>query len=107
MAACRRRISAIYVPAVTVLWAADLIDQMALQPGERALDVACGTGVVARLAAEQSAFTGQVTALDLNPGMLAIARSLPAVTGAKIDWWEGRRLSLSFPEATFDVVLCR
>jgi ubiquinone/menaquinone biosynthesis C-methylase UbiE len=95
------------VPTVTALWAADLIDQVAPQPGDRALDVACGTGVVARLAAERVGLSGQVAALDLNPGMLAVARALPAVTGAKIDWWEGSALALPFPEATFDVVLCQ
>jgi ubiquinone/menaquinone biosynthesis C-methylase UbiE len=95
------------VPAVTALWAADLIDQVAPQPGDRALDVACGTGVVARLAAERIGPTGQVAALDLNPGMLAVARALPAVTGAKITWCEDSALALPFPEATFDVVLCQ
>jgi ubiquinone/menaquinone biosynthesis C-methylase UbiE len=95
------------VPAVTALWAVDLIDQVALQPGERVLDVACGTGVIARLAAERVGPNGQVAALDLNPGMLAVARALPAVTGAMIEWWGGSALALPFPEVTFDVVLCQ
>jgi ubiquinone/menaquinone biosynthesis C-methylase UbiE len=95
------------VPAVTALWAADVIDQVALQPGERVLDVACGTGIVTRLAADRVGATGQVTGLDLNPGMLAVARSLPAVTRVEMDWQEGSALALPFPEATFDVVLCQ
>jgi ubiquinone/menaquinone biosynthesis C-methylase UbiE len=95
------------VPAVTALWAADLVDRAALRPGERVLDVACGTGVVARLAAQRVDQTGQVVALDLNPGMLAVARSLPAVRGAVIEWHEGSALALPFPEGAFDVVLCQ
>jgi ubiquinone/menaquinone biosynthesis C-methylase UbiE len=95
------------VPAVTALWAADLADQAVLHPGERVLDLACGTGVVARLAAERVGPTGRVTALDLNPGMLAVARSLPAVPGAVIEWREGSALALPFPEAAFDVALCQ
>lgn len=95
------------VPAVTALWAADLVDRAAPQPGERAVDVACGTGVVARIAAERIGPTGQVAALDLNPGMLAVARSLPAGSGAVIDWREGSALTLPFPEAVFDVVFCQ
>jgi ubiquinone/menaquinone biosynthesis C-methylase UbiE len=95
------------VPAVTALWAADLVDHVALQPGERVLDVACGTGVVARVAAERVGADGRVAALDLNPGMLAVAKALPAVVGAKIDWWEGSALALPFPVASFDVVLCQ
>lgn len=95
------------VPAVTALWAVDLIDRMALRPGERVFDVACGTGVVARLAAERVGHTGRVAGLDINEGMLAIARSLPPVTGAAIDWHEGSALALPIPDATFDVVLCQ
>jgi len=81
------------VPAVTAVWAADLADQAALRTGERALDVACGTGVVARVAAERLGSTGRVAALDINAGMLAVARSLPAVAGASIEWHEGSVLS--------------
>ena len=95
------------VPAVTALWAADLVAWAALRPGERALDVACGTGVVARLAAERVGHTGRVAALDLNSGMLAVARSLPAVTGALIEWREGSALTLPFPDAAFEVALCQ
>jgi SAM-dependent methyltransferase len=46
------------------------------------LDVACGTGVVARLAAERVGAGGQITGLDLNEGMLDVARSLPSPAGA-------------------------
>ena len=47
--------------------------------GERVLDTACGTGVVARLAADRVGPTSQVVGLDLNPGMLAVASTLPPV----------------------------
>jgi ubiquinone/menaquinone biosynthesis C-methylase UbiE len=95
------------VPAMTALWAADLADRAALRPGERALDVACGTGVVARVAAERLGAAGHVAALDINAGMLAVARSRPAVSGAPIEWQEGTALALPFPDAAFDVVLCQ
>ncbi|MCA1644703.1 MAG: class I SAM-dependent methyltransferase [Chloroflexi bacterium] len=95
------------VPAITAFWAADLADRAALRQGERALDVACGTGVVARVAAERVGSTGSVAALDINPGMLAVARSLPAATGASIEWHEGSALALPFADATFDVALCQ
>jgi ubiquinone/menaquinone biosynthesis C-methylase UbiE len=95
------------VPAMTAMWAADLADRAALRPGERVLDVACGTGVVARVAAERVGSTGRVAGLDVNPGMLAVARSLPAVTGASIEWVEAGVLALPFPDGAFDVVLCQ
>jgi ubiquinone/menaquinone biosynthesis C-methylase UbiE len=95
------------VPAMTAQWAADLVDGAALRPGERILDVACGPGVVARVAAEHVGSTGRVDALDLNPGMLAVARSLPPVPGAPVTWYEGSVLALPFPDAVFDVVFCQ
>ena len=53
------------VPAITAIWAADLIDRAQPKPEESALDIACGTGVVTRLAAERIA-TGRVVGLDFN-----------------------------------------
>jgi ubiquinone/menaquinone biosynthesis C-methylase UbiE len=94
------------VPAVTALWAVDLVERVSLHSGARVLDVACGTGVVARVAAERVGGTGQVAALDLNPGMVAVARALPTA-GAVITWYEGSVLALPFPDAAFDVVFCQ
>jgi ubiquinone/menaquinone biosynthesis C-methylase UbiE len=79
----------------------------ALQPGERVLDVACGTGVVTRLVAAQVGATGQVTGLDLNAGMLAVARALPSPSGASITWVEGSAIAMDLPDASFDVVFCQ
>jgi ubiquinone/menaquinone biosynthesis C-methylase UbiE len=93
------------VPAITSLWAADLLDRAQPKAGEAVLDVACGTGVVARLAAERIA-TGRVVGLDFNSGMLAVARSLPR-TGASIEWLGGSALSLPFADTSFDLVLCQ
>jgi ubiquinone/menaquinone biosynthesis C-methylase UbiE len=92
---------------MTAIWAADLVDRLAVRPGERMLDLACGTGVVARMAAERAGSTGQIAALDIIPGMLAVARLLPPVKGAPIEWLEGSALALPFPDATYDLVLCQ
>ena len=93
------------VPAITTKWADDLIDRAKRRAGEAVLDVACGTGVVARLAAQRVA-QGQVTGLDLNTGMLAVARGMPN-EGPPISWIEGSALDLPFPSDSFDVVLCQ
>jgi ubiquinone/menaquinone biosynthesis C-methylase UbiE len=95
------------MPAVTAPWAADLITVAALPVGARVLDVACGTGIVARLAAPHVGQTGQVRGMDLNPRMLAVARALPSTPGAPITWQAGNAVALPFPEATFDRVLCQ
>ena len=95
------------VPAVTARWAVDLVERVAPRAGERVLDVACGTGVVAREAAVRVGVTGQVAAVDINAGMLAVARSLPPVAGATIAWRKVNALELPFAADSFDVVLCQ
>ena len=94
------------VPAIASLWAADLIDRAAPRPGERVLDVACGTGVVTRLAAERMG-SGRVVGLDINAGMLAVARSLSPGAGPSIEWYEGSAITLPLPDASFDLCLCQ
>jgi ubiquinone/menaquinone biosynthesis C-methylase UbiE len=81
------------VPALFGPWAPVLIDAAALRPGDRVLDLACGTGVVARQAKSQVGATGAVTGVDLNPGMLAIARSVEP----SVDWHEGNAGALPLP----------
>ncbi|PJG55977.1 transposase [Bradyrhizobium forestalis] len=90
------------VPAITSLWANDLLDRIAPARGESVLDIACGTGIVARLI-EQRGIAGRVVGLDLNSAMLAIARS----KSPKIEWIEGSALDLPFDAGSFDVVLCQ
>jgi len=88
-------------------WTHGLVDVAALTAGARVLDVACGTGVVARQAATRVGKDGCVAGIDLNASMLAMARTLPQPPGASIEWKEGNATALPFPEATFDVVLCQ
>ena len=97
------------IPARYILgpWAPLLVERAAVAPGERVLDVACGTGVVTRAAAERAAAGGHVAGIDLNPGMIAVARSLPPVAGAAIEWREASALALPFQDSHFDVVLCQ
>jgi ubiquinone/menaquinone biosynthesis C-methylase UbiE len=87
-------------------WAPALVDAAAVAPGERVLDVACGTGVVARTAAERVGPDGHVVGIDLNPGMIAVAQTLPC-GGARIEWIERSALDLGLPDDSFDVVLCQ
>jgi ubiquinone/menaquinone biosynthesis C-methylase UbiE len=96
-----------FVPVIGGPLAADLIDEAGLRPGERVLDVACGTGVVTRLAAERVGPSGVVAAVDVNAGMLAVARSLPAPAGAPISWYETPAESMPLPDDAFDVVFCQ
>jgi ubiquinone/menaquinone biosynthesis C-methylase UbiE len=102
------RYERVLVPAIFSRWAADLVALAGLRDAERVLDVACGTGVVARLAAQHVGSAGHVTGLDLNRGMLDVARTLPTARGAApITWVEESALRTRLPEASFDVVLCQ
>jgi SAM-dependent methyltransferase len=95
------------VPAIFGPFAADLVESAAMRPGERVLDVACGPGVVARRAAEAVGAEGRVVGLDLNAGMLAVARALPPAAGAPVEWQEGDATALPLADGAFDVALCQ
>jgi ubiquinone/menaquinone biosynthesis C-methylase UbiE len=95
-----------FVPAIGRPLANDLIRTAALQAGERVLDVGCGTGVVTRLAAERVIPGGAVAGLDINAGMLAVARSVTA-PDLGIEWYEASAESMPLPDEAFDVVLCQ
>jgi ubiquinone/menaquinone biosynthesis C-methylase UbiE len=93
-----------FVPTIGMPFATALLDAAGLHRDERVLDVACGTGVVTRLAAEQVGPNGSVVGLDINPAMLAVARSAPP-SGAVIEWHEASAESLPLADGSFDVVL--
>jgi ubiquinone/menaquinone biosynthesis C-methylase UbiE len=88
-------------------WAPLLVDTACLAEGERVLDVACGTGLVARAAAKRVGSAGRVVGVDLNPAMIGVARSLPVPAGAPIEWLERDALDLRFEDISFDVALCQ
>jgi len=93
-----------FVPTIGVPFAHALLAAAGLHRGERVLDVACGTGVVARLSAERVGLGGAVAGMDINPAMLAVARSVPS-TGATIEWQEANAESVPFADESFDVVV--
>jgi len=88
-------------------WTRGLLDVATLAAGKRVLDVACGTGVVARQAASRVGKQGHVVGVDLNAGMLAMARMLSQPSEASIEWKEGNVTALPLPDASFDVVFCQ
>ena len=94
-------------PSISDPWTRVLLEYAAPRNGERALDVACGTGSVARRVAPLVGAEGKVVALDINPDMLAVARALPAPVGATIEWREGNAMELPLPDGVFNLVLCQ
>src|SRR5919199_573043 len=83
-------------------WTDDLISQARCQPGDRVLDVACGTGFVAGRVNAVSGAICKVTGIDINGAMLDTARRNP-----EIEWRLGSATDLPFADSSFDVVLCQ
>jgi ubiquinone/menaquinone biosynthesis C-methylase UbiE len=95
-----------FVPAIGEPLAIDLIDRASLRQGERVLDIACGTGIVARLASQETGVDGTVAGLDVNPDMLEVARSATP-PDTPIEWHQASAEAMPFPDASFDVVMCQ
>lgn len=92
-----------FVPALFAEWAPRLVDFAGVAPGDRVLDVACGTGVVASAAARRAGADGRVAGVDLNPAMLEVARGLDV----DVEWREGDAAALPFGDHDFDIALCQ
>lgn len=85
-------------------WASLILDDVRLAPGDRVLEVACGTGVVSRLARTRVGQDISLVAVDLSPAMLGIAREV----APDIDFREGDAAALPLREGEqFDVVICQ
>ena len=95
------------VPLLFAPGAHFLIELAALGARERVLDVACGTGIVARTAASRVGASGKVAGLDKNESMLEVARQVAAEVQPAIEWRQGNAADIPFPEASFDVVFCQ
>src|SRR5918994_5588315 len=92
-----------FVPAIFAEWAPHLVEAAGVVPGQAVLDVACGTGVVARTAADRMGGRGRVVGLDINEGMLTVAGRLRP----DIEWRLGDAAGLPFEAGCFDLVLCQ
>lgn len=93
------------VPIIMDHWAENLVSLV--RPGDRMLDVGCGTGIVTRRAAEIIGAHGTLVGLDISPDMLAVARKASIPAGVAVDWIEGDATTMPFENGQFDVVLCQ
>ncbi len=89
------------MPAFLAQWAPRLLDAAEVGQGQRVLDVACGTGVVARTATERVGSTGSVVGVDLSDAMLAVARRIRP----DLEWRQADVAAMPFVDAEFDVVV--
>jgi len=77
------------------------------QPGERALDVACGTGALTHVISEAVRPGGFVVGVDISPDMLGLARRLSDGKRPAIEWRECDAQFLPFEDAIFDIAFCQ
>lgn len=94
------------VPALFRPLALQFLDHVPLREDERVLDLACGTGIVARIVAPRVESDGQVVGVDINPEMLGVARE-NTPSGAAITWRVADAGDLPFEEESFSLVLCQ
>jgi len=93
-----RAYEALFVAAIFQPWTRHLVDGAHVKKGLHVLDVACGTGVLARHALSVSGTSGRVVGVDPAPGMIAAAREIEPA----IDWILGSAEELRFGDAVFD-----
>lgn len=91
----------LFVPSLFGEWAPRVAAAARIERGDRVLDVACGTGVLARECATRVGARGSVTGVDIDAGMLEVARRItPSAT-----WQQADAQALPLPDETFDVVV--
>lgn len=95
------------VPVLFRPWVAPLLELAAPVAGEHVLDLATGTGIVARQAALRVGAQGRVVGVDLNPQMLGVAQVEAALEGVDIEWKRGNIEVLPFQDGEFDLVTCQ
>jgi SAM-dependent methyltransferase len=97
---------AVLVPEVFRPWAELMVQKASVQEGARTLDVACGTGVVARCAARLSGSQGRTSGVDIDPAMIEVARAAALRESLQIDYRCGSASELPFEDGAFDAALC-
>jgi 2-polyprenyl-3-methyl-5-hydroxy-6-metoxy-1,4-benzoquinol methylase len=103
-----RRYQETLVPLMFAPSARELVANAKLPTGANVLDIATGTGVVARTAAEAIGSSGQVTAIDSTESMLAVARNQPAAPGAApIEYIQSAIEDAALPAGAFHAAFCQ
>ncbi len=92
-----------FVPALFAQWVEPMLDAAGIREGQSVLDVACGTGILTRHAADRVGPTGQATGLDLNQAMLDVANRVRP----DLSWRRGDVAAIPFDDDFFDVVTCQ
>ena len=95
------------VPAIFGPLAELTVDRAHPHTDDRVLDIACGTGIILRVLAKRLPKIEQLVGVDLNAGMLEVARKLSAESGFEGDWRQGDVTALPFEPASFTLCFCQ
>jgi SAM-dependent methyltransferase len=97
----------VLVPVVLQSWAELMVREADVHEGMRTLDIACGTGVVARCAARAAGPSGHTSGIDIDPAMIEVAKSSAQRQRLDIDYRCTSAEQLPFESGTFDAVFCQ
>lgn len=95
------------VQSTFVPWTPILIDLAKPQPGEHVLDMACGTGIVARHLAPIIGKKGKIVGVDISPSMLQVAQTIAKKQGLEAEWIEAKGENTGLPDHSFDLIICQ
>ena len=84
-----------------------IVEMAKIMAGDKVLDVGCGTGALTLTAARQAGPAGAVMGIDASPQMIAVARQKAAHAGSGANFEVGLVERITYPEASFDVVISR
>lgn len=93
-------------PLIFEDFAADLVRRLAIGPGERVLELACGTGIVTRRLATALPDDASLISTDLNEAMLAVAREVVG-PNPRVTFQQANACAIPFPDASFDALACQ
>ena len=104
-----RRLTPFYDPILRWIFREDvfkrrLVELVALQPGQRVLDLGCGTATLT-IMLKQAQPAAEVVGLDGDPEVLAIGRAKAAQAGVALTLEHGLAMTLPYPDASFDLVV--
>jgi len=90
-----------FLPALFAQWGGPVLQAAQVGPGQQVLDVACGTGILARTAVPFVQSNGRIVGLDVNEGMLSVAKKKTSA----VEWQHGQAEALPFDDEMFDAVV--
>lgn len=96
-----------FVPAIFAPWTEVLLDRARPRTSESVLDLACGTGIVARTVAPRVGEKGRVVGVDVSDDMLGVAREMAHRERLAIEWHQADAAELPLTDSSVDLLICQ